>query len=259
MKKALNDVQKLADDRRFRESPLVILAKTRIAVVNSWEAAGGLSSLACDNMLCGKIKPKTNFKRCSGCQSANYCSADCQLTDWLDGHQGLCDELRCARSQHPEIVSTRERAFMRALMDHDYQLLVHDISRREVLFMRDCPGEDHIVVLDYTKPGGVRFQVDSKDAIVPHGHLDVELPVQWDRLTRSGGRMEMHFMYLLEGLQFKPRVFPLHADSAEFHEGLSTIAKFCPFQPGTPEEKRHDRDGIRALVARTRGRLTEIH
>jgi hypothetical protein len=61
IKKALNDVQKLADDRRFRESPvfgewekLVVLAKTRIAVLDSWEAAGGLSSLACDNMLVGR-------------------------------------------------------------------------------------------------------------------------------------------------------------------------------------------------------------
>ncbi|KAJ7902278.1 hypothetical protein B0H13DRAFT_2513835 [Mycena leptocephala] len=61
IKKALNDVQKLADDRRFRESPvfgdwekLVVLAKTRIAVLDSWEAAGGLSSLACDNMLAVK-------------------------------------------------------------------------------------------------------------------------------------------------------------------------------------------------------------
>ncbi|KAJ7902297.1 hypothetical protein B0H13DRAFT_1882672 [Mycena leptocephala] len=266
IKKALNDVQKLADDRRFRESPvfgdwekLVVLAKTRIAVLDSWEAAGGLSSLACDNMLCGNIEPKTNFKRCAGCQSANYCSVECQLTDWKDGHQAVCDELRCVRRQYPEIASTRERAFMRALMDHDYQHLVYDISRREVLFMRDCPGQDHIVVLDYTKPGGVLFQVDSKDAIVPHAHLDVELPVQWDRLTRSGGRMKMHFMYLLEGLQFKPRVFPLRADSTEFYEGLLTIAKSCPFEPGTPAEKRHDRDSIRALVAKTRGRLTEIH
>jgi hypothetical protein len=142
-------------------------------------------------------------------------------------------------------------------MDHDYQHLVYDISRREVLFMRDCPGEDHIVVLDYTKPGGVQFQVDSKDVIVPYAHLDVELSVQWDRLTRSGGRMEMHFMCLLEGLQFKPRVFPqLHEDSTEFNEGL-TIAKSCPFELGTPAEKRHDTDSIRALVAKTRGRLTD--
>ncbi|KAJ7902253.1 hypothetical protein B0H13DRAFT_2513777 [Mycena leptocephala] len=266
IKKALNDVQKLADDRRFRESPvfgewekLVVLAKTRIAVLDSWEAAGGLSSLACDNMLCGSIEPKTNFKRCAGCKGANYCSVECQLTDWKDGHQAVCDELRCARRQYPEIAYTRERAFMRALMDHDYQHLVYDISRREVLFMRDCPGQDHIVVLDYTKPGSVQFQVNSKDAIVPHAHLDVELPVQWDRLTRSGGRMEMHFMYLLEGLQFKPRVFPLRADSTEFHEGPLAIAKSCPFEPGTPAEKRHDRDSIRALVAKTRGRLTEIH
>ncbi|KAF7344965.1 MYND-type domain-containing protein [Mycena venus] len=266
MKHALKEVQEISRRRKFMESPsfkdwekVVSLANERIAVLDSWEAAGRVSFAACDNMQCGKIQRKGQFKRCAGCWSADYCSSDCQSIDWRGGHREVCDELRAERLRYPEIVHPRERSFMRALMQHDYQRLLFDIASREVLFMRDHPGEEYIVVLDYTKPGGVRYKIDPKRALQGHADFVVELPVKWGRLARSGGRMGMHIMYLSEGNEGRPRLFPLRATSADFHEGLATIAKTNPFRPDTADEEWHDEQAVRALMEKTQYRLIQIH
>jgi hypothetical protein len=148
---------------------------------------------------------------------------------------------------------------MRALMQHDYQRLLLDVSIAEVLFMRDHPDEEYIVVFDYTKPGGVRFKVDPRRALPPNADLEAELPVQWTRLARSGGQMGMHIMYVTEGVQGRPRVFPLRAASAEFHQGLLTIAKSNPFKPDTSDEEWHDVQSVGALIEKTKASLVVIH
>ncbi|KAJ6542909.1 hypothetical protein B0H19DRAFT_1310989 [Mycena capillaripes] len=268
MKKALaqKDVQEISGSRQFMPSPLfpvwkdlLALVKTRVRALDSWETTGGLSFMACDNMLCGKITQKRQFKRCAGCRSANYCSSNCQSVDWRDGHRAVCEDLRAVRCQHPEISHPRERFFIRALMHYDYQKLLFEISIREVLFLRDHPGEEYIVVFDYTKPGGVKFQVDPKPTLPNDTHLRVEFPVQWERLARSGGRMKMHIMYATEGIVGIPRVIPLRAASAEFHQGLLDIARSTSFEPNSAEEEWHDEEGVRALIAKTKARLVEIH
>ncbi|KAJ7633855.1 hypothetical protein DFH06DRAFT_686498 [Mycena polygramma] len=63
----------------------------------SWAAQGKPSFTGCDNIACGKIGLKHNFKCCSNCQSATYCSEDCQSADWRAEHRGMCQRLRSAR------------------------------------------------------------------------------------------------------------------------------------------------------------------
>ncbi|KAJ7657759.1 hypothetical protein DFH06DRAFT_1473055 [Mycena polygramma] len=267
MKKAVADVRKISGSSRFMKSPifavwkdLVELVITRAAILEKWEAAGALTFLACDNVLCGNIQLKNEFKRCAGCCSANYCSGDCQAIDWRDGHREVCDDLRAIRCKYPETVPPRERAFMRALMHHDYQKQLFHIGIREAMFMRDHPGEEYIIVFDYAKSGGpVKFKVDPKRALPGGADLEVELPVQWRRFQRSGGRMGMHIMYVQEGAEGRPRLFPLRASSAEFQQGLLTIARATSFEPDSAEEERHDERTVRALLKKTKGRLTAIH
>ncbi|KAK7000418.1 MYND-type domain-containing protein [Favolaschia claudopus] len=294
--KGLDESKTFANDPRFRKSPtfaawqnLLESTKSRMKVVDGWESAGQPSFLVCDNMPCGKIERKSRFKRCSGCQSANYCSAECQSADWANGHREICDAL-ChdrasklsfislfkflfvlkSRSSHnlgiylyigqPEIVNSRDRSFMRALLHHDYQRYLLDVSLREIRFMRDSPGQEYVVIFDYTQAGGrVDVKVDSKSAYFEGaGVLGAGLRVQLQRLTRSGGRMAIHFMHLVEGMKSKGRLIPLRAARSDFHDGLVEIAKSSPFGRRTREETLHDEHRVKALIRKT-SQLPVIH
>ncbi|KAJ6542785.1 hypothetical protein B0H19DRAFT_1310763 [Mycena capillaripes] len=162
--------------RQFMESPLfpvwknlLALLKTRVGVLDSWE--GVVSSMACDNLLCGKTKPKREFKRCVGCLSADYCCSDYQSDDWRDGHRAVCDDLRTARYR---VVSSEK---------HTTSFVGYSMC--DILFMRKHPGEEYVIIFDYARPDGVRFMVDHKYTLQGEAHLEVELPGQWARLARS--------------------------------------------------------------------------
>ncbi|KAJ7772423.1 hypothetical protein B0H16DRAFT_1685415 [Mycena metata] len=185
-------------------------------------------------------------------RSANYCSAECQSVDWQDGH-------RLELLGYPELVHPRERSFMHALTHHDYQRFLFRISFEQVMFMRDHPGDDFIVVFDYTKATGVEFKVDPRARLPGNADLAAELPVQWARRARSGGRMGLHVMFVGEACESKARLFPLRASSAVFQFGLKALAKSTMFPPDSADEQLHDKHGVSALIEKTKGRFTEIH
>jgi hypothetical protein len=90
MKKALPSVQKVSGSRRFMESPLfpvwedlVALVTTRVVVLDSWEAAGAPSSIACDNMLASCNFFETNFRSDQIYYTVRYDPAEKQI-------QALC-------------------------------------------------------------------------------------------------------------------------------------------------------------------------
>ncbi|KAK7048995.1 MYND-type domain-containing protein [Favolaschia claudopus] len=264
---SLDEAKTLANDPRFRKSPtfaawqnLLESTKSRMEVVDGWESAGKPSFLACHSMTCGKIERKSRFKCCSGCQSANYCSAECQSADWANGHREICNALCHDRASQPELVNTRDRSFMRALLHHDYQRYLLDVPLREIRFMRDSPGQEYVVIFDYTQAGGrVHVKVDSKSAYFEGaGVLGAELRVQLQRFTRSGGRMAMHFMHLVEGMKNKGRLIPLRAARSDLHDGLVEIAKSSPFGRRTREETLHDEHRVEALIRKT-SQLPVIH
>ncbi|KAJ7167913.1 hypothetical protein C8R46DRAFT_1191910 [Mycena filopes] len=266
MKTALVGVENLASRPAFTRSPsfglwkdIVAVTKTRIEILDAWEAAGRPSSMACDNMRCGRVEAKAEFKACAGCRCANYCSPECQALDWKDGHRGVCDSLRAARHLYPESVHPRERSFMHTLTHHDYQRFLFKISVEQVWFMRDHPGADFIVVFDYTKPTGVEFKLDPRARLPENKDLEVELPVQWERCARSGGRMGLHVMFVGEACEVRARLFPLRASSAVFQFGLKALARSTMFRPDSDDEQIHDKLGVAALIEKTRGRFTEIH
>jgi len=48
---------------------------------------------------CDKVDPTgSEFKRCSRCKVALYCSADCQRNHWKDGHKEDCKSLQALKS-----------------------------------------------------------------------------------------------------------------------------------------------------------------
>ncbi|GAQ82972.1 hypothetical protein KFL_001310040 [Klebsormidium nitens] len=57
------------------------------------ELAAEFWFLECSNKKCERDMVETvrkTFKRCSGCQKAQYCSKDCQLRHWKHGHKADC-------------------------------------------------------------------------------------------------------------------------------------------------------------------------
>ncbi|KAJ7738317.1 hypothetical protein B0H16DRAFT_1570434 [Mycena metata] len=270
MKTALIDTEQLSGDPRFIESALfadwtalVSLAKQRIVVLDEWEAAGRPSFRACDNMVCGKIDEKGGVQCCGACLSANYCSTDCQRADWQIGHREVCGDLRVERSRCLDSVCSRDRAFMRALVHHDYQRLLPSISMDQVKFMRrNLDSKEFVVVFNYHgTANGVT--VKSRDECMANAEvtgyvvLEVGLNVQLDRMAQSDARMVVH---ALSGGPFIDvvRWVPLRMSSGAFQIGLRDIATSGKFEPGSKEENSYDEERVRELIAGTKD-LVAIH
>ena len=48
-------------------------------------------TIRCWNFACTKTGTADLFKACSRCKKAQYCSRDCQMTDWKEfGHKFIC-------------------------------------------------------------------------------------------------------------------------------------------------------------------------
>lgn len=69
-----------------------------------------------DDDLSGKRKTETLF-RCSRCQIARYCSKECQMSDWNEGHKLECQfYVKQRKIQHTASASSEEAAMPNALM-----------------------------------------------------------------------------------------------------------------------------------------------
>ncbi|CAM8990325.1 hypothetical protein QQ045_006273 [Rhodiola kirilowii] len=51
----------------------------------------GLKLKLCSNEMCGRVETRANeFRRCSVCSAANYCSRSCQALHWRSRHKDVC-------------------------------------------------------------------------------------------------------------------------------------------------------------------------
>ncbi|KAJ7658856.1 hypothetical protein DFH06DRAFT_1297546 [Mycena polygramma] len=137
MKTELLDAVEGEQSAEFRECPLfahwgdfTALTEWRIQVLD----AGRSVLRACDNMRCGVLKPRNEFKYCSTCLSAAYCSQECQIMDWRDSHRDECNSWRTSRSLRT--LPSRERAFIQTLLHADYMRMRPELARRTIDFLR---------------------------------------------------------------------------------------------------------------------------
>ncbi|KAJ7156170.1 hypothetical protein C8R46DRAFT_1355914 [Mycena filopes] len=258
MNKALIGIEKYSGQPRFKESrsfadweALVSLVKERVVILAEWEATRRLSSMACDNITCGKIAEKSKFKRCGGCLTVNYCSSGCQSTDWQHGHRAVCDDLRVARGRYPERIPARERSFLRALVHHDYEDQKINLAVREIWYMRHFPGKDYVVNFDYSKSRTLNIQLETRTGFSLRGHSgEAELPMLWEKQARSEGRMMIHFACVVEGNCYGPRLFPLRAASGASQLALAAISRIpTDCKPNSDEEAWADEDCVRQVLA----------
>ncbi|KAJ7057294.1 hypothetical protein C8F01DRAFT_1307389 [Mycena amicta] len=205
----------------------VKLVRGRLEVVKLYEA-GGLTKLrACDNLKCSAIREAGQIQRCSGCQSAYYCSQACQKTDYKSGkHREICSTLRSRRDDYCAAVGDEDRAFLRALVNYEYDKMRMELAVGLVGIMSMHPQCTPYLVFDFSH-GSCSIQIQhSLDE-----ELSKELEIDVKRREGHDGRMEMHVVGIRAGRAVETEettrwmLMPLRSSSAELHDALRWVAQ----------------------------------
>ncbi|KAF8181242.1 hypothetical protein K438DRAFT_1841412 [Mycena galopus ATCC 62051] len=145
---------------------LVDVVLDRLKVKRQFDSGQHLTRKACDYEECGRIQRKTDFKRCAGCKRLYYCSKECQIKDWRAQHRRTCKHTRPLYGPFlngPTYLTGRDRAFLRALLAHDYQRHKKSIFLEWIVQMRQH-GEDMYMLFDY-RYGFVRIKVRTEELV----------------------------------------------------------------------------------------------
>ncbi|KAJ7181448.1 hypothetical protein C8R43DRAFT_1229332 [Mycena crocata] len=263
---AVPEILELEKDEQFTRSEIFVdwmafrdLSLERIQVFSSFSKEKVLASKACDNLQCSKITTRTEFQRCSGCQSSYYCSTECQTHDWRHGnHQDLCVPRRSFCLNENTHLSSRDRGFMRALIHHAYSKTTDfEVHVPEIEFMHAHPDTEYFTLFDFTAHR-VDISVhpaadaDALSLLGPHW------PAEVARAARSGGRIRLHVMYVAEGDVYRHWFVPLRSDTPRVHDGLRAIAEALPRHRDAWDMLRLVED-IQALVHNDDDPAIEIH
>ncbi|KAJ7685950.1 hypothetical protein B0H17DRAFT_16671 [Mycena rosella] len=223
---ALEEANDLVDTPGFRTAPhfnawnqFVSLATERVAVMRLYNSGALATRRACDNLECPEVRNDEELRRCSACQSAFYCSHPCQIADWTAGHRKLCPSQKDFGH-----LSTPDRAFLRALLHHDYEAARAEILAAQLRFLRaHPPGTLFFVTFNYAA-GRLRFEV---------GPLTGSSAEFGNRVARGGGRVELHLVVVTEGAASKRGVvLAMRSGSVIVHERLAAVA--AGGEPVTP-------------------------
>ncbi|KAJ7073394.1 hypothetical protein B0H15DRAFT_869180 [Mycena belliarum] len=168
------------------------LVAERLAIKRRFDSGEFLDRRACDNLECGRIYNKVEFRRCGGCKYQHYCSEKCQTQDWRTGHRK-----RCAISRSPEIWHTdhldgpaylthHDRLFLRALVACDFDRHREKIYLIRIVRMREHGFHHLSTIINYSYG---RPKIDVR--------LDPNHGSEWcSRAARSRGRMQTNLVFL---------------------------------------------------------------
>ncbi|KAJ7144491.1 hypothetical protein C8R44DRAFT_725420 [Mycena epipterygia] len=193
----------------------VELLESRLMLMEKLDRAKESCRKACDNMECGAIRKKTEFRCCSACQSTYYCSEECQRRDWAEGdHREECKRIQCNRFRNAWELGARNKSYIRALLSHDYLARKHEVVSKKRAFMLENPGQEFYVLFDYTA-GRIAIKIrptDRNSRELPPGWFDI-----LSRASRSHGRMELHVALLVVGSSqgFRHCLIPMRSSSSE--------------------------------------------
>ncbi|KAJ7653623.1 hypothetical protein DFH06DRAFT_1299202, partial [Mycena polygramma] len=182
-----SDIDKSAFRTEWKD--FVSLAEARLQLLHSWERSRPYFK-ACDNLKCGKIGPRQNFQCCGGCRTADYCSAKCQSADWKTNHKAICGTFEQYKIEHPEILSIREKGFIRALLTSEHLRLLPSIFVRQVIFMHSWPREPFYTVLTYSDAHEPKIEVCPQRAMNAVNTYTRTVIAHFRRSRDSGKRME---------------------------------------------------------------------
>ncbi|KAJ7675622.1 hypothetical protein DFH06DRAFT_1317786 [Mycena polygramma] len=181
---------------------------------------------ACENMECLRIAEKSQFRRCSGCGRAYYCSVKCQKVDWTCGHKNWCRKL--ASMHFPGPCTARDRAFLAAFMQHTLtSTLKIELMLYQLEFIYTNPGMDFFTAFNFIQrtdgPGSGWITVSPISE-----YNSAEAPYRIAQLARSGRRMQLHSVRMNGGPTPFVRMLPLWSSSSLVRDGLVRVAKSLP-------------------------------
>ncbi|KAJ7290486.1 hypothetical protein C8J57DRAFT_1459016 [Mycena rebaudengoi] len=105
----------------------------------------------------------------------------------------------------PPDLTTRAKAFIRAVLNRDYEAVKHDILIQQIVFMKKYPGTP----FDYI-PGAVSIQIERVPMQSPGGSARdwfLALKDYSARESRSSGTLELHLIQVGEGSNKRRPVF----------------------------------------------------
>ncbi|KAJ7152038.1 hypothetical protein C8R46DRAFT_1197778 [Mycena filopes] len=236
---ALHEIAEIEKDEAFLNSRLFPewkafrrLLDERLRVLGTCRAATFSPMAACDNLACGRIRPKRELKRCAGCNTARYCSAECQTRDWRDdSHRTLCDPHRALCLNKNTKFSAPQRAFFRLLLDKEYA--AGEAQMLELQFLRRF-GADRLFLTVFDYSTGV--PAITVHALEDAAELGLPQTPQWDaevaRAAGSGGRVRLHVIRLAEAVSemHLPSCWlvPLRSESSAVYDGMKALAGELP-------------------------------
>ncbi|KAJ6474923.1 hypothetical protein C8R45DRAFT_1160157 [Mycena sanguinolenta] len=155
---------------------------------------------ACDDAQCRIIRPKQEFKRCSGCLTANYCSETCQTNDWRrGGHRQTCDDLSFRREEYSSI-SPKNQSFLRALAHHEYMTRRAEIAQKHLRSKQLYPSEVLCTVFDFTVGTGT---VSKPIAVQSTLEYDLRLHIRLEHGEHDEAHVvDFTHIYLIPDLSF---------------------------------------------------------
>ncbi|KAJ7675647.1 hypothetical protein DFH06DRAFT_1434795 [Mycena polygramma] len=214
------------------------LVEIRVNFLRVFDSNDYVTRRACDNVKCGIILQKSDLSRCSGCQVLLYCSRDCQRLDWDSGHRESCVWYLSRRSTFRLDYTSRESAFMRALIHNDYTHMRLQIYKGCVEHWVVRPEAQLFVLFDYLSAGPqisvhIAKEDPTKDAI--HSLYWSDLAA---RESRSAGRIALHIMRVYEGAGQLDTVILLRRMTSKIPNALKQIAASAgSFDPAQVEEQ----------------------
>ncbi|KAJ6462532.1 hypothetical protein C8R45DRAFT_1220531 [Mycena sanguinolenta] len=202
----------------------VDLVLDRLEVKQGFDSGQYLTRKACDNLKCGRILRKMEFQRCAGCRYAHYCSRDCQIKDWIIGHRAVCQDRTRAYGRYglmngPKYLRSRDRAFIRAMVMHDYERHKQYIFLTLIMRLREH-GENVFAEFDYST-GRVQIDVCAVKETANSEYLA-------SRAAQSGRRMHLNLVFLPNQCMW---MLPIRSSESGVHDALFTLSQSVP--PGT--------------------------
>ncbi|KAJ6553546.1 hypothetical protein DFH09DRAFT_586315 [Mycena vulgaris] len=205
-------------------SNFLSLAKVRLQFLETFDSGKFLSSKACDNVECGVIRAKDEFLRCSGCRAMYYCSRTCQIADWrVGGHRRACKHFRNVDIALPEVIGTRDKVFMRALLDDCYNRNKADILLQQIKAKMHCHGYRVAVQYNYTALDGVpdvEVIILEEDGQYEDSH-NAHWPEYLLREQNSRGRLDLVVMAVYD----RQRIFMLRSSTSVLHDAVMRLVE----------------------------------
>ncbi|KAJ7662690.1 hypothetical protein DFH06DRAFT_1325045 [Mycena polygramma] len=235
----LADVEDLVKAKAFVASPVYAswenfhaLAEERLDFLMIFDSTPIVRYKGCDSTKCNQICLKSDLRRCSTCLDLYYCSKSCQTADWRAGHRDVCQTFsRLRQLPEEEQCSTKDVAFMRALLHRDYLAHRRTIYTQQISQWSQDPmalwyllfGYMHGPVRVALRPWPQDSAADSVNELSPdwvtrhHNH--------GVRAGQAHGLLEVHVLAIPNGLATHWKIIPMRHRSPEIRDGLRAIAR----------------------------------